>query len=224
MDELLSKESIVEAMGSDLYEALFSSGVKYEAITKLVEDELDTPEILNDSSDEVLRTLGLKGGQITRIRNGLKLLKNKEIQDLTLDLEVQPLTSTPSTYYGDLPLLSTPNSSNHSSRSASPVFLPEKKAVPPAKLAFKDEETRATAKENWITSFKLPTLFSPSLADGLQKKSLDSKQRNEFNRDVCAAIKVHTLFLTKEERQRVAYLIIEKYPFLADTLGSGTVS
>lgn len=27
-------------MGSDLYEALFSSGVKYEAITKLVEDEV----------------------------------------------------------------------------------------------------------------------------------------------------------------------------------------
>ena len=27
-------------MGSDLYEALFSSGVKYKAITKLVEDEV----------------------------------------------------------------------------------------------------------------------------------------------------------------------------------------
>jgi len=40
------------------------------------------------------------------------------------------------------------------------VFLQEKKAVPPAKLAFKDEETRATAKENWITSFTLPTLVS----------------------------------------------------------------
>jgi len=76
-----------------------------------------------------------------------------------------------------------------------------------------------SSKEYDNKCFLLSLQFSPSLADGLQKKSLDSKQRNEFNRDVCAAIKVHTLFLTKEERQRVAYLIIEKYPFLADTLG-----
>lgn len=27
-------------MGSDLYEALFSSGVKYEVLTKLVDDEV----------------------------------------------------------------------------------------------------------------------------------------------------------------------------------------
>lgn len=77
---------------------------------------------------------------------------------MTLDLAVQPLTSTPSADYGDLPLLSTPNSASHSSRSASPVFRPEKKAIPSAKLAFKDEETHATAKDNWITSFTLPTL------------------------------------------------------------------
>ncbi|KXJ12066.1 hypothetical protein AC249_AIPGENE28762 [Exaiptasia diaphana] len=64
--------------------------------------------------------------------------------------------------------------------------------------------------------------FSTYVAPGLKAKRLDSKQRNEFARDVCAMIKVHTLHPTKEEMQRVTFLIIEKFLFLADTLGSGT--
>ena len=60
--------------------------------------------------------------------------------------------------------------------------------------------------------------------DALQKKAMTSKIRNEFTRDVCSCIRVHTLYPTKTEREHVALMIITKYPFLADKLGSGPVS
>ena len=59
--------------------------------------------------------------------------------------------------------------------------------------------------------------------DALEKKAMTSKIRNEFTRDVCLCIRLHTLYPTKIEREHVA-LIITKYPFLADKLGSGLVS
>ena len=34
----------------------------------------------------------------------------------------------------------------------------------------------------------------------------------------------HTLYPTKSEREHVAFMVIKKYPFLADKLGTGIVS
>ena len=52
---------------------------------------------------------------------------------------------------------------------------------------------------------------------------MSSRVRNEFTRDVCSSIRAHTLYPTKTEREHVAMLIVKKYPFLADKLGSGIV-
>ena len=42
-------------------------------------------------------------------------------------------------------------------------------------------------------------------------------------RDVCSSIRAHTLYPTKAEREHVALMVVQKYPFLADKLGSGIV-
>lgn len=61
------------------------------------------------------------------------------------------------------------------------------------------------------------------MTEALQNKTVTSRIRNEFTRDVCSSIRAHTLYPTKTEREHVAMLVIKKYPFLADKLGSGIV-
>ena len=59
--------------------------------------------------------------------------------------------------------------------------------------------------------------------EALENESLKGKLRDEFNRDVCNVIKLHTMNPRKHERAHVAFMIISRYPFLADKLGCGTV-
>lgn len=66
--------------------------------------------------------------------------------------------------------------------------------------------------------------FSPKVNEALNAGTLFGKLRDEFTRDICNSIKIHTLFPSREEKQRVASMIIEKYPVLVDSLGAGTVS
>ena len=47
---------------------------------------------------------------------------------------------------------------------------------------------------------------------------MTSRIRNEFARDVCSSIRAHTLYPTKTEREQVALMVKQKYPFLADKL------
>ena len=53
---------------------------------------------------------------------------------------------------------------------------------------------------------------------------MSSSERNDFPRDITTSIMAYTLYPTKLEREHVAFLVIKKYPFLADRLGSGIVS
>jgi hypothetical protein len=53
---------------------------------------------------------------------------------------------------------------------------------------------------------------------------LTGKRRDNFTRECCDAIKQHTMYPSKEEKDKVALMIIEAYPFLADSLGAGIVS
>jgi len=55
-------------------------------------------------------------------------------------------------------------------------------------------------------------------------KKLTGDRRNELTRDICASIRIHSLYPTKAEREHVAFLLIKKYPFLADSIGTGIVS
>jgi hypothetical protein len=59
---------------------------------------------------------------------------------------------------------------------------------------------------------------------GLQAKKISSAERNDFTRDIATAMMAHTLYPTKSEREHVAFMVIKKYPFLADKLGTGIVS
>ena len=66
--------------------------------------------------------------------------------------------------------------------------------------------------------------FSPKVSEALKSGHLVGPLRDEFTRDICSAIKVHTMFPTKGEKEWVSSMIIQQYPFLADHLGAGPVS
>ena len=66
--------------------------------------------------------------------------------------------------------------------------------------------------------------FSPAVNKALEEKKLTGNRRNELTRDVCSSIRVHTIYPTKAEREHVAFLLIKKFPFLRDAIGSGIVS
>lgn len=66
--------------------------------------------------------------------------------------------------------------------------------------------------------------FSPAVTSALVAKKLTGDRRNELTRDICSSIRVHSLYPTKAEREHVAFLLIKKYPFLADSIGTGIVS
>lgn len=53
---------------------------------------------------------------------------------------------------------------------------------------------------------------------------LSGNHREEFTRDGVSSMKVHTMYPTTEEKQKIASLIIQKYSFLADSIGAATVS
>ncbi|KAL9977810.1 hypothetical protein ACROYT_G015257 [Oculina patagonica] len=66
-------------------------------------------------------------------------------------------------------------------------------------------------------------LFSPAVTKGLDNNNLIGNRRNEITRDICSAIRIHTMYPTKAEREHVAFLSIRKYPFLKDVIGTGIV-
>ena len=66
--------------------------------------------------------------------------------------------------------------------------------------------------------------FSSRVNEGLKNSKLVGTLRDEFTRDIVSAIKVHTIYPTAEEKQKVASMVIQKYPFLADSIGAGPVS
>lgn len=75
-----------------------------------------------------------------------------------------------------------------------------------------------------IQSFYFYPQFSPAVTKALAEKKVVGARRNELTRDICSSIRVHTLYPTKAEREHVACLLIKKFPFLEDAIGSGIVS
>ena len=66
--------------------------------------------------------------------------------------------------------------------------------------------------------------FSPPVKEALKSGHLTGNIRDEFTRNICSAMRVHTLYPTHTEKDRVSMMILEKYPFLEDTLGAGLLS
>ena len=66
--------------------------------------------------------------------------------------------------------------------------------------------------------------FSPRVQQAIENRHLVGNVRNEFVRDICAAIWYYTLYPTKMQREHVALKVVDAYPFLKDAIGNGLVS
>ena len=51
---------------------------------------------------------------------------------------------------------------------------------------------------------------------GIEAKSFNSSQRNEFARDLCTLIATKTRYPTEAERQLIAQKIIQSFPLMKD--------
>ena len=51
---------------------------------------------------------------------------------------------------------------------------------------------------------------------GIEARSFNASQRNEFVRDLCTLIATKTRYPTEAERQLIAQKIIQTFPFLKD--------
>ena len=71
--------------------------------------------------------------------------------------------------------------------------------------------------------FAFVLVFSCS-NQALAEKKLTGDRRNEFTQDICSSIRIHTMYPIKAEREQVAFLLIRKYLFLTDAIGTGIVS
>ena len=66
--------------------------------------------------------------------------------------------------------------------------------------------------------------FSPTVTKVLDDNNLTGNRRSELTRDNCSAIRVHTTYPTKAEREHVPFLLIRKYLFPKDAIGTGILS
>ncbi|CAB3988509.1 Hypothetical predicted protein [Paramuricea clavata] len=201
-------------MDSILRENLLKYDVREETLELLLAEELDTVEMLQAISDELLKACGIKLGQIMLIRKacnpGFASQEHQSCPDPPPQGEEVYVVDA--TDISELPV--TFNVVETISTTKTPI--------PDVKPVFKSE--MATPDEKWLSSFRLPTKFSPGVTAALENKSLTGNTRDKFNRDVCNSIKVHTMNPKKHERDFVAFRIITEYPFLADKIGCGTAS
>lgn len=66
--------------------------------------------------------------------------------------------------------------------------------------------------------------FSPAVTSALANNCLTGTLRSEFIRDICTDISSHGIaYINKEERNKVSFAIVTKYPHLKDAIGSGLV-
>ncbi|XP_046863340.1 uncharacterized protein LOC124457094 [Xenia sp. Carnegie-2017] len=81
-------------MDSTLLDNLKKAGVKDSVISILEDEEFDSAGVLNNTSDELLKACGIKGGQVIRIKNALATINNL---DKFLPVRNVPSTIEPST-------------------------------------------------------------------------------------------------------------------------------
>ncbi|XP_046863902.1 uncharacterized protein LOC124457775 [Xenia sp. Carnegie-2017] len=160
-------------MDSTLLDNLKKAGVKDSVISILEDEEFDSAGILNNTSDELLKACGIKGGQVIRIKNALATINNL---DKFLPLRNVPSTIEPST---QKIALSTSHSfainDNVSNYSASIEEAHLSTGTPSPTTSSKPRHTLASEKsdqpspsfvlveerkpnKNWIKDFKLPFL------------------------------------------------------------------
>ncbi len=153
---------------------------------------MDTVDILQGTSDELLKACNLKAGQIVRIRksvNGLASttpslqpaelsgLQPAEISngdgDVVLrvvrDFSEMPQVSFDAEIVSEMPEITIPSGSN----DESPISLSSDTSPP---VAFTTEVV--TSNEKWLASFELPKKVCKSLFSTENGRSYGSKKRN----------------------------------------------
>ncbi|XP_046843748.1 uncharacterized protein LOC124437860 [Xenia sp. Carnegie-2017] len=74
---------------------------------------------------------------------------------------------------------------------------------------------------NWLSKFCLPTRWEPAVEEALKRQELNQNEKNALNRQLTSSILAHTESPTVHERKHIALMLIQKYPFLKGSFGSG---
>ena len=68
------------------------------------------------------------------------------------------------------------------------------------------------------------TQWEPDVEQGLEKGDLSPEQKNSLVRQLCTTIMAQTEVLRFSEREHIAMLLVNQYPFLKGSFGAGHVS
>ncbi|EDO40777.1 predicted protein [Nematostella vectensis] len=102
------------------------------------------------------------------------------------------------------------NSSLQPQSSTSPLNAPLKR-----KLCSDDSIIHeVTPSKYWLDAFVIPSTWSPDVEGGLEKQYLNPAQKNAMIRQICSSIMAVTNTTKRSERNQIAILLLEKYPFL----------
>ncbi|XP_028407431.1 uncharacterized protein LOC114530050 [Dendronephthya gigantea] len=75
---------------------------------------------------------------------------------------------------------------------------------------------------SWIKNFKIPSRWEPNVENALKAGQLTPEQKSALNRQLCMSIMAqHSGQLTAAERNQVAIMLIQKYPCLSGSFGTG---
>ncbi|XP_028394383.1 uncharacterized protein LOC114518559 [Dendronephthya gigantea] len=183
------------------------------------------------ATDELLKLCGISAGQIIKIRTCIDSFSGTDFEDQAVNpnfvypevegadsdvinlVDLQQVSKT--SVIEDQHCVSRQDAVNNHLESETASHV---KPMPAFNMNVQ------IPNDKWLGTFELPTQFSPSVTESLQKGYLPGKIRNEFTRDICSAVTVYTMNPTKHQRLHVAFMITKAYPFLADKIGSGTAS
>ncbi|CAB3998229.1 Hypothetical predicted protein [Paramuricea clavata] len=78
------------------------------------------------------------------------------------------------------------------------------------------------ATGSWIKNFKIPARWEPSIEKALSDGKLTPEQKSALNRQLCMSIIAQsTDTVTASERNQIALMLVQKYPCLSGSIGSG---
>ncbi|XP_046864060.1 uncharacterized protein LOC124457977 [Xenia sp. Carnegie-2017] len=199
----------------------------------------DSAGTLSNTSDELLKACGIKGGQVIRIKNALATINNLDkllpVRNVlsTIEPSTQKIALSTSNFFAINNNVSNSSASIEEAHLSTGTPTPTTSSTPRHTIASDKSDQPSPnfvlvegrkLNKNWIKDFKLPISFSSMVNETLQAGKLNGKLRDEFTRDICSSIKAHTMFPSREEKQRLASMTVEKYTFLVPSLGAGTGS
>ena len=81
----------------------------------------------------------------------------------------------------------------------------------------------SSESEKWLKAFQVPDRFSRATTELMKQEIIIDKVRREIVHSIALQMYQHTTYPTSEEYTTVCRRLVEKYPFLKDTVGNGIV-